>query len=102
MDTGKATDAAEPNSSSGLIGEIPQLIDAKYVSEYKVWVKFRGGAEGVIDFTDELWGPVFEPLKDPTYFGSVRLSFEWNCICWDNGADFAPGWLYEAVTGMQA
>ena len=81
--------------------EIPQLVDAKHVSDYRVWVKFRDGVEGVIDLESEIWGPVFEPLKDPAYFATVRLSLEWNCICWDNGADFAPEWLYEAVTGMK-
>lgn len=44
---------------------------------------------------------MFEPLKNLAYFSTVRLSFEWNCICWDNGADFAPEWLYEAVTGLR-
>ena len=81
--------------------EVPQLANVKHVSGYKVWVEFKNGAEGVIDFADELWGPIFEPLRDVAYFSKVRLSTEWNCICWDNGADFAPEWLYEAVTGIR-
>ena len=81
--------------------EIPQLVDAKYVSGYKVWVKFRDGAQGVIDLEDDIWGPVFEPLKDLDYFSKVKLKVEWNAIAWENGADFAPEWLYEKVTGVR-
>ena len=42
---------------------IPRLIDAKYTSKYRVWLKFDDGRQGEVDLEDELWGEVFEPLK---------------------------------------
>lgn len=69
---------------------------AKYVRDYVVWVKFEDGTEGEIDLAGELWGPVFEPLKDPQRFREVALA-EYGTIAWPNGADIAPEFLYEQV-----
>ena len=41
-----------------------RLTDAKYVSGYTIWCKFSGGLEGEADLTEEIWGPIFEPLKN--------------------------------------
>ncbi|MBI5503667.1 MAG: DUF2442 domain-containing protein, partial [Deltaproteobacteria bacterium] len=53
------------------------------------------GTEGEIDLENELWGEVFEPLRDPDQFKSFRLDSELQTIVWPNGADFAPEFLYE-------
>ena len=74
---------------------IPQIIDVIYISDYKVWLRFDDGKEGEIDLKDELWGEVFEPLKDLSIFEKVRLDRELGTICWENGADFAPEFLYD-------
>jgi hypothetical protein len=72
------------------------VIAAKHVRDYIVWVKFEDGAEGEIDLSGELWGPVFEPLKQPDYFRKVAVA-EYGTIAWPNGADIAPEYLYERV-----
>jgi hypothetical protein len=43
----------------------------------------------------ELWGEVFEPLKDPEYFAKAFVDEELGTVCWPNGADLSPEWLYE-------
>lgn len=73
----------------------PEIVDSKYISDYKVWLQFDDGKEGQIDLKDELWGDVFEPLKDLSAFKKVRLNRELGTICWENGADFAPEFLYD-------
>ena len=73
----------------------PEIVDSKYVSGYKVWLRFDDGKEGQIDLKDELWGEVFEPLNDLSIFKKVRLDRELGTICWENGADFAPKFLYD-------
>ena len=45
-----------------------RLIDARYVGNFVVWVKFSDGVEGEIDLREELSGPVFEPLRDVNLF----------------------------------
>ena len=73
------------------------VIEARYVRDYTIWVKFEDGAEGEVDLTNELYGPVFEPLKDIAYFRQVRVDPELGTIVWPNGADLAPEFLYEKI-----
>jgi len=69
------------------------VVDARYVSGFTVWLRFEDGTQGEVDLTRELDGPVFEPLHDVEYF--KRFSVEIGTITWPNGADFAPEFLYE-------
>lgn len=76
---------------------LPRIEQAHYVSGYTLWLRFSDGAEGEVDLSAELYGEVFEPLKDPTYFRSFRLAPELRTIVWPNGADFAPEFLRAAL-----
>lgn len=77
---------------------IPKLESAEYVEGYTIRVKFADGTEADVDFTAELWGEVFEPLKNPDVFRQFRLDKELNTVTWPSGADFAPEFLYEKAT----
>ena len=68
----------------------------RHLRDYVVWVKFEDGTEGEIDLQPELWGPVFEPLRDPRVFQTISVA-EYGTIAWPNGADLAPEFLYERV-----
>ena len=73
----------------------PRLTNAEYLSEYKITVSFEDGTVGVIDLEDELWGEVFEPLKDLSVFQDFRMDSELQTIVWTTGADLAPEFLYQ-------
>ncbi len=75
----------------------PNLITAEYAGEYRIKVSFEDGTEGILDLKDELWGEVFEPLKDVARFQEFRLDPELRTIVWPTGADLAPEFLYERV-----
>jgi hypothetical protein len=77
---------------------VPRLSDMKYIAEYRIRLQFEDGCQGEVDLEQELWGEVFEPLRDQAYFKTVQLDKELNTIRWDNGADFAPEFLYQLVT----
>ncbi len=68
---------------------------AKYLDNYRVWLSYNNGSEGVIDLSNELDGEVFEPLKDINYFKNFKI--EGHTLSWENGADFAPEFLYELM-----
>jgi hypothetical protein len=76
---------------------LPKLREAEYRRDYRVWLKFADGIEGEIDLESELWGEVFEPLKDKTRFAELVLDKELETIVWPNGADFAPEFLYQKL-----
>ena len=71
------------------------VIEARYVRDYVVWLKFSDGAAGEVDLSAELYGPVFDPLQDIEQF--KRFSISLHTLAWPNGADFAPEFLRERV-----
>lgn len=74
-----------------------RIVEARYVRDYVIWLRFADGLAGEVDLRDELDGSVFEPLRQPDVFRSVRLHPELHTIVWPNGADFAPEFLHERV-----
>ncbi len=76
---------------------IPRIIDAHYVGGYTLWIRFNNGVEGEVDLKDELWGPMFVPLKDPQTFRKFKIHPELHTIVWDNGADFSPEFLLKTL-----
>ena len=69
------------------------VTDAQYDKGYRLKLKFNNGAAGIVDLEEELYGEVFEPLKDLTLFQQFVLTGR--TIEWPTGADFAPEYLFE-------
>ena len=76
---------------------IPRVIDANYVDNYILHIRFSDGSEGEVDFEQELDGEIFAPLKDVSYFRKFTVNQELHTVVWQNGADFAPEFLYEKL-----
>jgi hypothetical protein len=64
------------------------------LADYTLRLTFDDGSEQVVDLTNELWGPMGEPLRDPTYFRQVRVDAELRTIVWPNGFDLDPDVLH--------
>ena len=73
------------------------VMEAEYVSGYIIRLKFRDGTAGEIDLQPELWGEVFEPLKDLEVFKQFRIHPEFHTLVWPNDADFAPEFLHDNI-----
>ena len=81
---------------------IPKLKSADYVKNHTIRVEFADGVVGDIDLATELWGEVFEALRDPDVFRRFHVDDELNTITWPSGADFAPEFLYEKAAQQAA
>jgi hypothetical protein len=75
----------------------PRVVDARYVQDYTIWVKFSDGSDGEVDLKAELWGPMFEPLKDLKQFRKFTVHPELHTIVWENGADLSPEFLRRSL-----
>jgi hypothetical protein len=69
------------------------VIAAEYVSGYVIRLKFRDGTAGEIDLSEELNGPIFEPLRNIETFKQFKVHPEFHTVVWPNGADLAPEFL---------
>ena len=69
------------------------VTNAKYIDGYIIQLFFDDGKVKKVNLEKHLNKPIFKPLKDIEYFKKFKLNpFT---IEWDNGADFAPEYLYE-------
>src|SRR5262245_58947479 len=75
------------------------LVEARHLGGFRVWLRFEDGLEGELDLGPELHGEVFEPLQDPGFF--ARFSVD-HTLTWPNGADFAPEFLHERLSAARA
>ena len=74
-----------------------RVTEAKWVRDFVIHLRFNDSLEGDVDLRDELYGPVFEPLRDATVFRAFELHPELHTVVWRNGADFAPEFLHRRV-----
>jgi len=78
--------------------EFIRVREVRVVPPYTLWLRMSDGAEGFVDLTQRLHGPVFGPLNDAALFAQVALDDIAYTVCWPNGADLAPEYLREHLS----
>lgn len=76
---------------------ILHVIEARYLHDYVIWIRFSDGSAGEVDLEEELEGEVFSPLKKVEKFRGLNVDAELNTVVWGNVADFAPEFLREKI-----
>lgn len=64
---------------------------------YRLFVRFNNGVSGEVDLSSELWGEMFEPLRDESLFATARHDEIMETVVWANGADLAPEFLLDLI-----
>ena len=77
---------------------LSHVVEGRHIAGYTIWLRFSDGAEGEIDLTEVLHGPIFEPLKNPEVFREFIVHPELRTLVWPNGADFAPEFLRSSLS----
>ncbi len=75
---------------------MPYVISVLPLDGFRLDVTFDDGTRGIVCLADQLFGPVFEPLREHAYFAQVFVD-EFGAIAWPNGADLAPDALYDTL-----
>jgi len=65
---------------------------AVYLGGFLLELTFNEGIVRLVDLANEFEGEIFEPLKNQDYFQKFHINT--NTLEWDNGADFAPEYLF--------
>jgi len=74
----------------------------KAAGKYCVRIKFNDGTVGIVDFEKILKNDhreIIRELLDAELFN--RFFIDNDTINWENGADFAPEFLYENISEVQ-
>jgi hypothetical protein len=73
-----------------------RVVSVRALDDYQLDVSFDDGTRGVVSLADRLFGPVFEPLREPALFRQVFVD-EFGVVSWPHGADLAPDALHEQI-----
>ena len=74
------------------------VVNADLKDNYKIFLEFNDGISGTIDFKDKLENDhrqLIKELLDLNKFKTAKVNND--TLCWDNGVDFAPEYLYEKI-----
>jgi hypothetical protein len=72
-----------------------RIRSAEPLGGFVLRLSFEDGTEREVDLEDELWGPMFESLREnPELFRRVRVDEELGTIVWPNGAEMDPDVLH--------
>lgn len=71
-----------------------KVLDALYLGDFKIRLRFSDAGEGVFRGRDLLLnqGSLLEPLRDEDYFR--RFFLDAGALCWPNGLELSPAKLH--------
>ncbi len=75
------------------------VVNAEYLSEYKIKIEFEDGSQGEVDLSEyPEENTVFNSFFDITFFKNFKV--EYGTLVWGTGEiDIAPETLYALATG---
>ena len=73
----------------------PKIKKLQYKEKYTYHIQFEDNRKGDLNFQPFLWGEVFKPLKDESFFRKAYIDQTSGTITWPNGVDIAPETIYK-------
>lgn len=81
---------------------VPWKVEAiKPLPGYRLEVTFADGLHGVVDLSRIPHTGVFAVWDEPGYFEKASIDPETWTVCWPNGEDVAPDYMYDEVRQQQ-
>ncbi len=75
-----------------------KVTELKALSDYRLWLRYVDGVEGVVDLSDYVGKGVFAAWENPYEFSRVHIG-DGGQISWSDEIDFCPDALYLKITG---
>ncbi|GAB4407623.1 MAG: hypothetical protein Kow00123_20570 [Anaerolineales bacterium] len=79
---------------------MPIPVEVKPLENYRIWIKFSDGCEGVVDLSDLAGKGVFALWNDYQEFQKVHIG-PGGEIAWSDQIDLCPDALYLKITAKQ-
>ena len=82
-------------SKENFLPETYRVVDFRIVAPHILKVIFDDYQSQIIDFSPVLFGKLYGPLQDISFFESVKIDYETHTLVWANGADFDSATLHD-------
>ncbi len=79
---------------------MPLLTEVKPLDNYRLWIKFSDGAEGIVDLSEFVGKGVFALWNDYREFQKVHIG-PGGEIAWNDQIDMCPDAIYLKITGKK-
>jgi len=79
---------------------MPTPTDIKPLEDYRLWIKYSDGVEGVVDLSDLTGQGVFALWNDYAEFQKVHVGPSGE-IAWGDQVDICPDSIYLRLTGKR-
>lgn len=73
---------------------LPRVLTVQPMEGWRLRLSFTDGLVREVDLSDDLWGPMADPLRNPDYFARVQVDPELGTVVWPNGYDLDPDVLH--------
>ena len=70
----------------------PRPVAVRPLEDYRLLVTFQNGERKVFDAKPLLSMPLYQQLKDPSFFAAAKA--DGMCIYWDDDVDICPDRVY--------
>ncbi|MCC7354364.1 MAG: DUF2442 domain-containing protein [Anaerolineae bacterium] len=75
-------------------------IEVKPLNNYRLWIKYSDGTEGIVDLSDYVGDGVFALWNDYQEFRKVHIGLGGE-IAWNDQVDLCPDAIYLQITGKR-
>ena len=77
-----------------------KIIEARALDNFRLWLRFSDGYEGVADLSDLAGKGVFTAWSTPGNFDKVKAT-DFGAVAWGDEIDLCPDDLYLRATGKR-
>lgn len=77
-----------------------RIVEVKPLENYRLWLRFSDGVEGVVDLSELAGKGVFSSWQDLNFFNAVYIDPESHTVTWQGGIDLCPDTLYAKILGV--
>jgi len=79
---------------------MPTPIEIKPLDNYRLWIKYSDGIEGIVDFSDHVGVGVFAQWKNYREFQKVHLGPHGELV-WNDEIEICSDAMYLKITGKR-
>lgn len=74
-----------------------RIVKVKVLGDYKLWIKFSDGVEGVVDLSKLVGKGIFKQWEDKRFFESVEINPQTGTLTWGKEIDICSDTLYGEI-----